>query len=251
MNLNYKDILGIIPARYNSTRLLGKALMDIDGKTMIQHVYERANQVLENVIVATDDDRIYKTVINFGGNCIMTDSNHSTGTNRCLEAYQKWVEQTKKDYKIILNIQGDEPLLNDEHLKNLISCFEDKTTSIASLGLQVKHDEILNEGSVYIVLDENNFALYFSRFPIPFLRDIPKDKWTQHHNYYKHIGIYGFTKSALNNFASMKSSSLEKSEKLEQLRWMEAGNKIKIAITNAPSIPVDTREDLDAVRKLF
>ena len=251
MNLNYKDILGIIPARYNSTRLLGKALMDIHGKTMIQHVYERANQVLDNLIVATDDDRIYKTVINFGGNCIMTDSNHSTGTNRCLEAYQKWVEQSKKDYKIILNIQGDEPLLNDEHLKNIISCFEDKTTSIASLGLQVKEDDKLNEGSVYIVLDKNNFALYFSRFPIPFLRDIPKDKWTQHHKYYKHIGIYGFTKSALNNFANMKSSSLENSEKLEQLRWIESGNKIKIAITNAPSIPVDTKEDLDTVRKLF
>ena len=251
MNAKNIDIIGIIPARYHSTRLEGKPLLLIKGKPMIQHVYERAKTVIDQLIVATDDQRIADCVASFGGSFVMTDSNHSTGTNRCLEAFNKWKENDSNNASIIINIQGDEPLLNPSHIKKLIACFKDTSTTIATLGLQISADEKLNEGKVYLVKDNNDFALYFSRFPIPYLRDIPKNKWTEHHTYYQHIGIYGFRVEALNKFAKMLPSSLENMEKLEQLRWLESGEKIKVSVTHEYSLPVDTPEDLDKVRELF
>ena len=251
MNMDKSSILGIIPARYHSTRLEGKPLLEIAGKPMIQHVYERSLEVIPELLVATDDNRIMETVQSFGGNVVMTDSNHSTGTNRCHEAYSIWSSRKKKEYKYIINIQGDEPLLEKEHLNKLIECFEDTETSIATLALKIDQSSSLKEGMVYLTFDQNKDALYFSRFPIPYLRDIPKNSWTKHRNYYQHIGIYGFRNDALSKFCSLKESGLEKTEKLEQLRWLEAGEQIKVGITEIPSHPVDTMEDLNKVRQLF
>ncbi len=251
MNLKNSNVIGIIPARYNSTRLEGKPLIKINGKPMIQHVYERASHVLSQLIVATDDLRIFDCVQSFGGKCIMTSKKHETGTNRCLEAFEKWSKDKNNDATIIINIQGDEPLLDTSHLNDIITCFDDSKTKIATLALKVKKHSLLKEGSVYLTKDINNFALYFSRFPIPFLRDIPKDKWTIHHNYYQHIGIYGFTKESLTEFSKTENTILEEAEKLEQLRWIEKGNKIKVAVTEFYSQPVDTKEDLKIVRDYF
>ena len=248
MNLKSSEIIGIIPARYHSTRLEGKPLMKINGKPMIQHVYERANKVLSNLLVATDDQRIADCVNSFNGNCVLTSKNHETGTNRCLEAFKKW---NTKNCSIVINIQGDEPLLNTQHIHDIISCFKDPKTTIATLALKIKKNTLLKEGSVYLTKDVNDFALYFSRFPIPFLRDIPKKKWTNHHTYYQHIGIYGFRIESLINFSDSKNSSLENAEKLEQLRWLEKGEKIKVATTELFSQPVDTEEDLKIVRDYF
>tara|TARA_B100000900_G_C20462670_1_gene667956 strand:+ start:168 stop:929 length:762 start_codon:yes stop_codon:yes gene_type:complete len=248
MKLDTSNIIGIIPARYHSTRLEGKPLMKINGKPMIQHVYERANKVLTNLLVATDDQRIADCVNSFNGNCVITSKSHETGTNRCLEAFQKW---NNSNCSIIINIQGDEPLLNTQHIYDIISCFEDSKTTIATLALKVKKNTLLKEGCVYLTKDINDFALYFSRFPIPFLRDISKEKWTNHHTYLQHIGIYGFKKKSLINFSNAENSSLENAEKLEQLRWLEKGEKIKVATTEFFSQPVDTKEDLKIVRDYF
>ena len=181
----------------------------------------------------------------------MTSKNHETGTNRCLEAFKHWSKEKNNDASIIINIQGDEPLLDTSHLNDIISCFKDPNTTIATLALKVKRNTLLKEGSVYLTKDDNDFALYFSRFPIPYLRDIPKDQWTNHHQYYQHIGIYGFTKESLADFSESSNSLLESSEKLEQLRWLEKGEKIKVATTEFFSQPVDTKEDLKIVRDYF
>jgi len=249
-NQHHKGVLGIIPARYHSSRLEGKPLAIIDGKPMIQHVYERASEVLDQLLVATDDKRIADAVHAFNGDVIMTDANHTTGTNRCLDALNKW-EQDGNQASIIINIQGDEPLLNTSHLEQLIDCFGDPSTSISTLALKIKPGENLEEGKVFLTKDEHNFALYFSRYPIPYNRDLPKEKWSNNHQYYQHIGIYGFRKDSLVRFANMNESPLEISEKLEQLRWLEAGEKIKVTVTDKYSQPVDTKEDLEKVRTIF
>ena len=179
MNVDKNSILAIIPARYSSTRLEGKPLKMIGEKTMIEHVYEACKIKLPNLLVATDDQNILNNVESFGGNAILTNPNHETGTNRCLEAYDKWSEKLNKNFKYVLNVQGDEPLLSQNHIEELINCFKDSHTSIATLALATQPGESLEEGKVYLTKDYNNFALYFSRFPIPFLRDIPKKNWKE------------------------------------------------------------------------
>ena len=251
MNVDASRILGIIPARYNSTRLKGKPLEIIGDKPMIQHVYESCKPIINELVVATDDNRIFQTVESFGGNAVITSEYHETGTNRCKEAHEKWSSQIQKKFDYIINIQGDEPLISTQHLTELINCFKDDKTTIATLALELNAKDKLKEGKVYLTKDINNFALYFSRFPIPYLRDISKDKWTSYHSYYQHIGIYGFSANALKDFCKLNVSSLEKSEKLEQLRWLEDGKKIKVGITSIPSYPVDTIDDLKKVRRLY
>jgi len=245
-----KNIVGIIPARYGSTRLEGKPLVDICGKTMIQRVYEQAKKALKFVVVATDDQRIYEEVINFGGKVVMTSTEHTTGTNRCLEAYQLFQKETNISFDVVLNIQGDEPLLEPSQITNLIGCFQDKETQMATLVMPTKEKEELKSG-VFVVFDIHNNALYFSRAVIPVIRDIDKNNWFKHNTYYKHVGMYGFTPKALANFSSMEETNLESNEKLEQLRWLENGNKIKIAITLHNSIPVDTLEDVERVTQII
>ncbi|MGB5363117.1 MAG: 3-deoxy-manno-octulosonate cytidylyltransferase [Aureibaculum sp.] len=245
------NVLGIIPARYASTRLEGKPLLDIGGKTMIQRVYEQAHKLLAHVVVATDDERIEKAVIDFGGNVVMTSSNHTTGTNRCLEAYDIYKAKSDMIFDVIVNIQGDEPLLDPEQIKSLLSCFYDKSTEMATLVMPVKNNSDLQSGGVFVVIDKFKNALYFSRAVIPFIRDIPKKDWHSKHFFYKHVGMYAFKPKALKEFASLQQTSLELAESLEQNRWLENGKKIKVEITELETYAVDTKEDLENVRKII
>ena len=202
MKIETSDILGVIPARFNSTRLLGKPLKIIGDKPMIQHVYERIKKILNNVIVATDDDRIYNCIKDFGGKVILTKDSHENGTSRCLEAVKIYVKQTGKEFKYILNIQGDEPLIHEDHLKKLILCFEDSTTNFATVALQISNQKQPSEGKVFLVKDINDYALYFSRNIIPFIRDNKKKNINNNIIFYQHIGIYGYTKEALEKFCN-------------------------------------------------
>lgn len=247
-----KRILGLIPARYASTRLPGKPLVDLCGKPMIQWVYELASEALEHVYVATDDERIAEVVAGFGGKYVMTNTNHSTGTNRCLEAYESVSKELNSEFDIIINIQGDEPLLNPGDLKAMVDAFDDESTELSTLVLKVSDErDLSNEGEAFVTLDKSDNALYFSRFPIPFLRGVPKGEWLQHHEYIKHLGMYTYSPTALRDFAEMTTSSLEKAESLEQLRWLEAGRKIKCAFASHDSIPVDTPADAERVRSIL
>ena len=248
--MNKKNILAIIPARYGSTRLEGKPLIDICGKSMIQRVYEQTNKAVANVVVATDDKRIYNTVLNFGGKAVMTSKNHRTGTNRCLEAYKIISKNSNTNFNIILNIQGDEPLLEPNQIDELISCFNDNNTTMATLVMPTNNKSELSSG-VFVVVDKNNYALYFSRAIIPFNRDDKPNNWQNKHTYLKHIGMYAFTPKTLINFSELPESNLERVEKLEQLRWLENGNKIKISLTKYNSIAVDTLKDVNKVIKII
>jgi 3-deoxy-manno-octulosonate cytidylyltransferase (CMP-KDO synthetase) len=245
------NVLGIIPARYGSTRLEGKPLLDIGGKTMIQRVYEQAHKLLNHVVVATDDARIEKAVLDFGGNVVMTSSKHTTGTNRCLEAYEVFKAKSDVNFDVVVNIQGDEPLLDPEQIRSLISCFYDDSTEMATLVMPVNKDKDLMNGGVFVVIDRFKNALYFSRAVIPFIRDIPKKDWHTKHLFYKHVGMYAFKPKTLKEFASLQQTSLELAESLEQNRWLENGKKIKVEITELETYAVDTKDDLELVRKII
>jgi len=246
------NFLGIIPARYGSTRLEGKPLADICGKPMIQHVYERASEALKYVYVATDDERIKQAVINFNGNVIMTSTEHNSGTDRCLEALIKIQEFSKKNYDVVINIQGDEPLLKPEQIQTLINCFNSPDTELATLVTKVTNeDDLFNKSEVFVTFDLNKRALYFSRAIIPELKDTDKSEWLKKTDFYKHVGIYAYTPDALKKFAQLPQTRLELTEGLEQNRWLENGYPIKIAITKHDSIPVDTPDDLDKIRKII
>ena len=249
MKLNSSDFLGIIPARFNSTRLKGKPLMKIGEKTMIEHVYSRASEVLDNLVVATDDKNIFDTVNNFGGNVVLTKKDHLNGTSRCLEAVDIWSEELEKSFNYIINIQGDEPLLHEDHIIKVIECFYDSKTEFATIAQKLNSSDNLPKDKVFLVKDTFNFALYFSRYAIPFLRgdEIKEDA----NEFHQHIGIYGYTINALEKFHQLKPSKLEINEKLEQLRWLENGGKIKVGTTIYPSFPVDTLEDLISIRKVY
>ena len=225
MKLNSSDFLGIIPARFNSTRLKGKPLMKIGEKTMIEHVYSRASEVLDNLVVATDDKNIFDTVNNFGGNVVLTKKDHLNGTSRCLEAVDIWSKELEKSFNYIINIQGDEPLLHEDHIIKVIECFNDSKTEFATIAQKLNSSDNLPKDKVFLVKDTFNFALYFSRYAIPFLRgdEIKEDA----NEFHQHIGIYGYTINALEKFQQLKPSKLEINEKLEQLRWLENGGKIK------------------------
>ncbi len=251
MKIETSDILGVIPARFNSTRLKGKPLELIGDKPMIQHVYERTIKTLNDVIVATDDDRIFNCINDFGGKVILTTEDHENGTSRCLEAVNKYCDETHKEFKYIVNIQGDEPLIHEDHLNKLILCFQDINTNFATVALQLSNQKYLPNGKVFLVKDKNNCALYFSRNIIPFIEDNNSEDIADNIFFYQHIGIYGYKKEALEKFCNQEPSSLEKSEKLEQLRWLENGGKIKVGITKKLSYPVDTIEDLNEVRKIY
>lgn len=249
MKLNSSDFLGIIPARFNSTRLKGKPLMKIGEKTMIEHVYSRASEVLDNLVVATDDKNIFDTVNNFGGNVVLTEKDHLNGTSRCLEAVDIWSKELEKSFNYIINIQGDEPLLHEDHITKVIECFNDSKTEFATIAQKLNSSDNLPKDKVFLVKDSFNFALYFSRYAIPFLRgdEIKEDT----NEFHQHIGIYGYTINALEKFQQLKPSKLEINEKLEQLRWLENGGKIKVGTTIYPSFPVDTLEDLISIRKVY
>ncbi|MCP4552630.1 MAG: 3-deoxy-manno-octulosonate cytidylyltransferase [Bacteroidetes bacterium] len=241
------NILGIIPARYESTRFPGKPLIDIDGKSMIQHVYKNAKQSasLDTVVVATDDQRIYDHVKKFGGEVVMTDNAHQSGTDRCGEVI-KTLSKSGKNFDIVINIQGDEPFLDPSQIELLINCFrENSKTQIATLVKKIEQSvELFNPNIVKVIIGINGDAIYFSRSPIPFARDVEQNKWLEKSNYLKHIGIYGYQASVLMQLIKLKKTDLEISENLEQLRWIENGYKIKISFTSIENAAIDTPDDL-------
>jgi 3-deoxy-manno-octulosonate cytidylyltransferase (CMP-KDO synthetase) len=240
------NIVGIIPARYASTRFPGKPLALIDGKPMIQHVCERVNRIasLSSVLVATDDQRIYDTVASFGGKAVMTSELHKSGTDRCGEVVKKLLEQGLHP-DVVINIQGDEPFVEHTQIESLINCFNDSSVQIATLKKKItSQQELLSPNVVKVITDLNNNALYFSRFPLPFQRGKERESWLENHTYYKHIGIYAYRTDILQKLIELRQSGLEVSESLEQLRWLENGYEIRVAETDHENIAIDTPEDL-------
>lgn len=245
--------LGIIPARFASTRFPGKPLADIDGKPMIRHVYENVKSSLDDLWVATDDERIEKAVKEFGGKVVMTSDLHKSGTDRCLEASQK----IGKDFDVIINIQGDEPFINTSQIEAIKSCFLKNgkilDTELATLVklFTVKDGlaALKNPNSPKVVLNSDGEAMYFSRSVVPYLRGIPEYQWLEKGKFYKHIGIYAYRRDTLARIAALPQSSLEISESLEQLRWLENGYHIQTALTDIENLAVDTPEDLERIKE--
>ncbi|MBS1644332.1 MAG: 3-deoxy-manno-octulosonate cytidylyltransferase [Bacteroidetes bacterium] len=243
-------IAGIIPARYASSRFPGKPLAKIEGKTMIRRVYEQAikSKHLDKVVVATDDDRIYRHVKDFGGHAVMTRVNHPSGTDRCEEA----LEQLGGGFDYVINIQGDEPFIDPSQIDALATVLKADKVEIATLIIRVDNAEILlNTGEVKVVLNPAMEALYFSRTVIPFLKDVPFSEWHLHRNYYRHVGMYAYRADILKQLTKLPVSSLEKAESLEQLRWLEAGFRVKCVLTEHDSHCIDTPEDIEQVLKLM
>jgi 3-deoxy-manno-octulosonate cytidylyltransferase (CMP-KDO synthetase) len=245
MNLN---VLGVIPARYASTRFPGKPLAIINGKSMIQRVYEQAfkSRFLSRVIVATDDLRIEKHVLSFGGEVMMTSAFHDSGTERIGEVVASIKHQNVSfKYDIVVNIQGDEPMLNPLQIDLAISCFSDPSIQISTLVKQITNaEDLFNPNVVKAVIDKNADALYFSRSPIPFMRNQSQEEWLTNGKFYKHIGLYAYSTSVLTEIINLAATPLETAESLEQLRWIENGFKIRAVLTEFETIAVDTPEDL-------
>lgn len=238
--------LGIIPARYASTRFPAKPLALLDGKTVIQRVYEQVAGVLDDVYVATDDERIESAVKTFGGKVIMTSVDHKSGTDRCYEACTK----IGGGFDVIVNIQGDEPFIQPSQLVAIKACFDDVSTQIATLVKPFLPEDAFvaleNINSPKVVLNKNMNALYFSRSIIPFQRNAGKEDWLKNFTYYKHIGLYAYRTEVLREITSLPQSPLEIAESLEQLRWLENGYTIKVGISEVETIGIDTPEDLRA-----
>jgi len=238
--------LGIIPARFASTRFPGKPLADMLGKPMIQRVYEQVQYAVERIYVATDDVRIESAVKAFGGNVVMTSEHHQSGTDRCFEAYSKIGD----DFDVVINIQGDEPFIQPEQIALIKNCFSMPDTQIATLVKPFEANcdfekELLNPNSPKVVINQNKEALYFSRSVIPYIRDKAYLKWPEYHTFYKHIGLYGYRANILSEIVRLPQSPLELAESLEQLRWLENGYKIMVAITQLETKGIDTQEDLN------
>ncbi len=236
-----KKAIAIIPARYNSTRFKGKSLALLKGKPVIQHVYEsvRKSRSLSDTIIATDDKRIFKAVQDFSGKALMTSSEHRSGTDRIAEIAKKL------DYSIIVNVQGDEPLIKESMVNDVVELLSDKRAHIATLVRKIENkDELADKNIVKAVIDKEGFALYFSRFPIPFNINMENDTI-----YYKHVGIYCYRRDVLLSLTKMPQSPLEKAESLEQLRALENGFKIKVKETKDETIGVDTPGDLEKAEK--
>lgn len=245
------NFVGIIPARYASTRFPGKPLAKLGGKTVIERVYRQVSKVLDYVYIATDSEQIFNTVISFGGNAIMTSPNHKSGTDRVEEA----VNKTGKKFDVVVNIQGDEPFIHESQIKTICECFDDPQTMIATLGRPFSNNdtiaELENPNSPKIVCDNNNFAMYFSRSIIPYIRNVEKQEWLNSFNYLKHIGLYAYRRNVLSEITQLKQSSLEIAESLEQLRWLQNGYKIKVGITEIETIGIDTPEDLQKAEEFL
>jgi 3-deoxy-manno-octulosonate cytidylyltransferase (CMP-KDO synthetase) len=241
------NVIGVIPARYDSSRFPGKPLVDIGGKSMIQRVYEQCSKStsLNKLIVATDDQRIADHVKLFGGNVTLTSINHQSGTDRCAEVANNYPE-----FDFLINIQGDEPMINPDQIDLLCKCFENPNASIATLVKKISsNEELFNENTPKVILNKNNEAILFSRTAIPFIRGKAKENWIEHYTFYKHIGIYGFKTETLKNLNNLPVSALESAEALEQLRWIENGYRIHTAITDKESQAIDTPQDLEKLLK--
>lgn len=244
--------IGIIPARYASSRFPGKPLADIGGKMMIQRVYEQVKPCLDDVWVATDDERIRKAVEDFGGKAVMTSDQHQSGTDRCLEASRK----IGGDYDVVVNIQGDEPFIQARQIESLKACFVKDSGKKICLATLVKAftvndglEALLNINTPKVVLNLKGEAMYFSRSVIPFRRGVPQEEWLSKGTFYKHIGIYAYRMETLAEIAALPQSPMELAESLEQLRWLENGYSIQTAVTDIENLAVDTPEDLEKIRQ--
>jgi 3-deoxy-manno-octulosonate cytidylyltransferase (CMP-KDO synthetase) len=243
--------IGIIPARYASTRFPAKPLAMLGGKTVIERVYRQVEGVLDHVVVATDDERILKAVEAFGGEAVMTSVDHKSGTDRVHEAFAK----VGKGYDVVVNIQGDEPFIHAQQLESIRQCFADSTIDIATLVKPFTpndgYEALENVNSPKVVVNNKMEALYFSRSIIPFTRGKEKEEWLKGHTYYKHIGLYAYRANVLKEITSLPQSSLEIAESLEQLRWLENGYKIKVGISEIETIGIDTPEDLQRAEEFL
>lgn len=244
------NIIGIVPARFGSTRFPGKPLADINGKSMIQRVYEQCIQAnrLSRLVIATDDERIFNHVNDFGGNAVITSPQHQSGTDRCAEIMEKiGVEK----WDVVINIQGDEPYIHPEQIDLLCSTFDSKDTKVATLVKKITSiDELFNHNNVKVILNKRKEAIYFSRTPIPYNRNFPEQEWLKYSTYYKHIGIYGYRTQTLLELSKLAKTNLEMTESLEQLRWIENGYSIRAEITSLESIAIDTPDDLLRIKSI-
>ena len=239
-------ILGIIPARYHSSRFPGKPLVDIAGKPMIQRVYEQAllSHALEEITVATDDERVMKAVEGFNGKAILTSSDHRSGTERCGEVVDLLAARGRS-FDIVINIQGDEPYINPLQMDEVAACFLDPSVSIATLARRIKSEkDLFNPNVVKVIFGHAGDALYFSRHPIPYRQNAEKGQWLTGLAYFKHIGIYAYKPKVLKEIATLETSIIEQAESLEQLRWLVNGFPIRVSETHFESHAIDTPDDL-------
>lgn len=238
---NTSRFIGIIPARYASTRFPGKPLAILAGKPVIEHVYQRVSEALGLAYVATDDERIAQAVRDFGGKAVMTRADHKSGTDRVAEALDK----IGGNADVVVNVQGDEPFITTRQIDTLCHCFDDPRTQIATLGKPFEDmAAVENPNSPKIVTDQHGFALYFSRSVIPYVRGIERADWLKRFPYLKHLGIYAYRADTLRAITLLPPSPLEKAESLEQLRWLQAGYRVKVGITQEETVGIDTPEDL-------
>lgn len=241
--------IAIIPARYASTRFPGKPLAKIGGIPMIERVYRRVSDCFDDLAVATDDNRIAAAVEAFGGRAVMTSQAHRSGTDRCREAYHTLGSTAD----VVVNVQGDEPFIAREQLQALKQCFDSPEVDIASLARPFDstkgYETLANPNTPKLVMDCNGYALYFSRSVIPFVRGVEPNLWANTTQYYTHVGLYGYRATVLDAIGALQQSPLEIAESLEQLRWLQNGFKIKMALTDAPTIGIDTPADLEAAEK--
>ena len=238
----------IIPARYASTRFPGKPLAVLGGKTVIQRVYEQVSKVLNEVYVATDDERIFSCVESFGGKAVMTRKDHQSGTDRIQEA----VEKTGTQADVIINVQGDEPFIQPSQIQTLMQLFDDLSTQIGTLGKPFESMEAVdNPNSPKIVTDNRGFALYFSRSIIPYIRGKERKDWFGEYPFLKHLGVYAYRREVLAEVTKLPQSPLEKAESLEQLRWLQNGYRIRVGLTDVETVGIDTPEDLQRAEVLL
>jgi 3-deoxy-manno-octulosonate cytidylyltransferase (CMP-KDO synthetase) len=239
---------GVIPARYASSRFPGKPLAMIGNKPMIQRVFEQAAKSLNLVYVATDDERIFAAVMNFGGKAVMTSPDHQSGTDRCAEAADLIAAESERKIDVIINIQGDEPFIHPEQIELLKDCFVSNTVQIATLIRKSVPEDLFNEAEAKVILNKKGDALYFSRAAIPYLRGVRENEWAANHVYYTHVGMYAYRYETLKSITTFPCSSLEIAESLEQNRWLENGIRIRTALTSLGSMCVDTPEDLEKAK---
>ena len=243
--------IAIIPARYASTRFPAKPLAMLGGKPVIQRVYEQVSSVMDDVLVATDDERIYAAVERFGGRAVMTREDHKSGTDRCFEAYEK----SGIACDVIVNVQGDEPFIQASQIRSLQACFDDEHTQIATLVKPFTEADgwqtLQNPNSPKVVVSDDRRALYFSRSVIPYLRGVAPEEWLTRHTFYKHIGLYAYRTDTLREITQLPQSTLEKAESLEQLRWLDHGYIIKVGLTDVETIGIDTPEDLQKAERFL
>lgn len=252
MKMQKRRFIGIIPARYASTRFPGKPLAMLGGKSVISRVYEQVSRVLGHVYVATDDERIFTHVSAFGGRAVMTSVHHQSGTDRIQEAMAKI---GASEFDVVVNVQGDEPFIQRSQIETVMACFEDERTQIATLGMPftARHslEDLENPNSPKIVLDNDGYALYFSRSVVPFVRSAGRREWMGRFPFLKHIGLYAYRTDVLSQITALPPSALELAESLEQLRWLQNGFRVKVGITSVETIGIDTPEDLMRAEQLL